>query len=85
MFFEYWEIEVTLILTVFLICMLIFALKAKTHKADGRMVINLTDPYKDIYKIELDIPLCELTSKKQLHLDIVTEHPDAKNTTHLMK
>ena len=42
-------------------------------KPDGEMVINTTDPEKDVYRINVDAPLETLGEKKDIHLRVINE------------
>lgn len=45
----------------------------KPVKTDGRLIINTSDPYKDIYRLELDEDPSKLSDKKVIHFQVVNE------------
>lgn len=57
------------ILAVFVLFYLIY-LCIKFSKKDGSLVIDTTDPDKDLYQIKLETPLDELPNKKTILLKV---------------
>lgn len=41
-----------------------------TNKFDGKMVVDTVDPTKDVYRLELDIPLEQVEGKNELTLKV---------------
>ena len=46
------------------------AQKSQSMPFDGTLVINLTDPEKDTYSLEFDVPLYDLTDKTETLLRV---------------
>lgn len=40
---------------------------------DGAVVVDATDPTKDVYRLELDIPVSELEAKSELRLKVTDD------------
>lgn len=57
-------------LTVFLGVVLTLAKKVWSQNADGQIVLDQTDPSKDVYSLEMGIPLEDLAGKKQVTLNV---------------
>lgn len=57
-------------LTVFLGTILVMAKRVWNENADGQIVIDQNDPNKDLYSLELGIPLEDISGKKQLTLNV---------------
>lgn len=45
-----------------------------TAEMDGSIVVDQTDPAKDVYSIELNAPLEELTASNSVSLKVVSEN-----------
>ena len=57
-------------LTVFLGVVLTLAKKVWSQTADGQIVVDQSDPTKDVYSLEMGIPLEDIASKKQITLNV---------------
>ena len=53
--------------------LLLFLLKTRSMKKVGCIRINTSDPDKDVYTLELDIPFGELDQHDKVVFDIVHE------------
>jgi hypothetical protein len=60
-------------LATFLGVTLAFAKKAWNNEMDGSIIVDQTDPEKDLYSIELNAPLEELTENKSVALKVVKD------------
>lgn len=57
-------------LTVFLGVILSLAKKVWNQSADGQIVVDQSDPTKDVYSLEMGIPLEDIAGKKQVTLNV---------------
>lgn len=60
-------------LEVFLGAVLGISSKNYEKRSDGEFVVNHTDPMKDTYTLDLDVPFQELHDKKELKLHVREE------------
>jgi hypothetical protein len=59
-----------LLLCVCVVIIVYQSIKIRSTKKVGSIVINTSDPEKDIYSLEMDVPLGELDTKKRVIFDI---------------
>lgn len=57
-------------LTVFLGVLLTLIKKVWSQTADGSIVVDQSDPTKDVYSLEMGIPLEDIAGKKQITLNV---------------
>ena len=62
-------------LTVLLGVIITLAKQVWSKHADGEIVVDQNDPNKDLYSLELGIPLEDLSGKKQLTLNVNNVNP----------
>lgn len=60
-------------LATFFGVILVVAKKAWNSEMDGSIIVDQTDPEKDLYSIELNAPLEELTENKSVALKVVKD------------
>lgn len=53
-----------------IVLILLIALCIRYRKCDGSLVIDTSDPTKDLYQIKLDTPLDDLPKKKTILLKV---------------
>ncbi len=62
-------------LTVLLGVIMTLAKRVWSKHADGELIVDQNDPNKDLYSLELGIPLEDLSGKKQLTLNVNNVNP----------
>lgn len=78
------ELVTALICAVTLVIFLLVLLLHK--KKDGALVIDTSDPEKDLYQLKIDVPLESLPKKKLivLKIEVVRESDDISQKIHLV-
>lgn len=78
------ELVTALICAVTLVIFLLVLLLHK--KKDGALVIDTSDPEKDLYQLKIDVPLESLPKKKSivLKIEVVRESDDISQKIHLL-
>lgn len=78
------ELVTSLICTAVLVIFLLVLLLHK--KKDGALVIDTSDPEKDLYQLKIDVPLESLPKKKSITLtiEVVGESNDISQKIHLL-
>ena len=66
----YWLAYAFGVLAGGLVVSLIFRLRDKPH---GRFVVNTTDPEKDVFLVEFEIPLASVIGLRTLRLKVVNQ------------
>ena len=54
----------------FVIAIIIAIILCKPKKPDGKILINYSDPMKDVYTLELNIPFGELDNRKTVIFEV---------------
>ena len=66
---------IILILAIICVLLIIYILRKKDPQKgpDGYIRINKSDPNKDTYTLELNIPFGELDERKQVIFDVISD------------
>lgn len=51
----------------------LLGISSANYKGDGSIVVNTTDPEKDVYRLELNYPVTDLSEKKNVTFKINNE------------
>jgi len=51
----------------------LLGISKSNYEGDGTLTVNSTDPNKDLYNLDLNIPVDELPSRKEITFKVVNE------------
>jgi len=51
----------------------LLGISSKNYEGDGSMIVNTTDPEKDVYRLSLNCPVAELSEKDSVTFKVTKE------------